>query len=93
MPADARLALAEDLGQILDVELAAGQQRQDAQARRLPGGAQSGQAHGRGTGPGWHLGLATFDIKICLYVFYTIYKSGRDQCARRKHSTKTMRTL
>ena len=48
MPADARLALAEDLRQILDVELAAGQQRQDAQARRLPGAAQSGQRVGAG---------------------------------------------
>ena len=38
MPADARLALAEDLGQVLDVQLAAGEQRQDAQARRLAGG-------------------------------------------------------
>ena len=48
MPADARLALAEDLRQILDVELAAGQQRQDAQARRLAGAAQSGQRVGAG---------------------------------------------
>ena len=35
MPADARLALAEDLGQVLDVQLGLGQQRQDAQARGL----------------------------------------------------------
>ena len=40
MPADARLALAEDLGEILDVQLAGGKQRQDAQARGLAGGAQ-----------------------------------------------------
>src|SRR5690606_28083491 len=33
MTADARLALPEDLGQVFDVELAAGKQRQDAQAR------------------------------------------------------------
>ena len=46
MPADARLALAEDLGQILDIQFAAGQQRQDAQTRRLPGGPQSGQRVG-----------------------------------------------
>ncbi len=30
MPADTRLALAEDLGEVLDVQLATGQQRQDA---------------------------------------------------------------
>ena len=30
MTADARLALSEDLGQVLDVQLAAGKQRQDA---------------------------------------------------------------
>ncbi len=56
MPADARLALAEDLGQVLDVQLAAGQQRQDAQPRRLAGAAQggkrvdAGQAWARGLG-------------------------------------------
>ena len=58
MPADARLALAEDLGQILDVELAAGQQRQDAQARRLAGAAQSGQRMGAGQARAGILGLA-----------------------------------
>ncbi len=35
MPADARLALTEDDGQILDAELTGGQQQKDAQARRL----------------------------------------------------------
>ena len=35
MTADARLALPEDPRQILDVELAGGEQQQDAQARRL----------------------------------------------------------
>jgi len=59
MPADARLALAEDLRQILDVELTAGQQRQDAQARRLPGAAQSGQRVGAGQSRG---GLGGGDI-------------------------------
>ena len=49
MTADARLALAEDLGQVLDVQLAAGKQRQDAQARGLSRGAQAAQALGRGT--------------------------------------------
>ena len=49
MPADARLALPEDLGQVLDVQLAAGEQRQDAQPRGLARGAQGRSAHGRGT--------------------------------------------
>ena len=35
MPADARLALPEDLREVLDAELAGGEQQQDAQARRL----------------------------------------------------------
>ena len=48
MPADARLALAEHLGQVLDVQLAAREQRQDAQARGLAGGAERRQ----GLGPG-----------------------------------------
>ena len=43
VPADARLALAEDLGQVLDVQLARGKERQDAKARGLARGAQSGQ--------------------------------------------------
>ena len=41
--ADARLALSEDLGQVLDVQFAAGEQRQDAQARRLARGAKPAQ--------------------------------------------------
>ena len=43
VPTDAGLALTEDLGQVLDVQLAARQQCQDAQPRRLAGGAQGGQ--------------------------------------------------
>ena len=35
MPADARLALPQDLRQILDVELTDRQQQEDAEARRL----------------------------------------------------------
>jgi hypothetical protein len=35
MPADARLALAEDPRQVLHIELALGQQHQHAQARRF----------------------------------------------------------
>ena len=38
--ADARLALAQDLGQVLDVELAGGEQHEDAQARRLGRGLE-----------------------------------------------------
>ena len=52
MPADARLALGEDLGQVLDVQLGAGQQRQDAQARGLAGGAQGGEGMGAGQARG-----------------------------------------
>ena len=48
MPADARLALSEDLGQVLDVQLAAGKQRQDAQARGLACGAQTAESVGPG---------------------------------------------
>ena len=40
MPADARLALAEDAGEVLDVELARRQQHQHAQPRRLRHGLQ-----------------------------------------------------
>ena len=47
MPADARLALAQDLGQILDVELAGRQQQQDAQTRRLGRGLEGGHELGR----------------------------------------------
>ena len=42
--ADARLALAEDLGQVLDVELGSGEQHEDAQARRLAGGTERREA-------------------------------------------------
>ena len=48
VPADARLALAEDLGQVLDVQLARGEQRQDAKPRGLARGAQAGQGLGAG---------------------------------------------
>jgi len=41
MAADARLALAENLGQILDVEVAALKQRQQAQPGRVAAGAQA----------------------------------------------------
>ena len=50
MPADARLALAEDLGEVLDVQLAGGEQRQNAQARGLAGGREARQGLARGTG-------------------------------------------
>ena len=40
MTADARLTLSEDLGQVLDVQLAAGEQRQNTQPRGLSGGAR-----------------------------------------------------
>jgi hypothetical protein len=42
VPAEARLALAEDLGEILDVELSRREQQQDAQARRLCRGLERG---------------------------------------------------
>ena len=42
MARDARLRLAEDVGQILDRQFGLGQQRQDAQARRLAGRLQRG---------------------------------------------------
>ena len=41
--ADARLALDQDLGQILDVQLRIGQQRQDPQARGLASAAKRGE--------------------------------------------------
>ena len=41
-------ALAEDLGQVLDVQLAGREQRQDAQPRCLAGGAQASQRMGAG---------------------------------------------
>ena len=44
MPADARLALAQDLGEILDVQLGRRQQRQNTQARRLARRAQGRKA-------------------------------------------------
>ena len=44
MPADARLALAKDLGQVLDVQLAVGKQRQDAQTGRLACSAERREA-------------------------------------------------
>ena len=43
MPADTRLALAEDLRQILDVQLATREQRQNAQTRGLARGTQGGK--------------------------------------------------
>ena len=48
VPADARLALRQDLGQILDVQLRARKQRQDAQARGLARGAQGRKRVGAG---------------------------------------------
>ena len=57
MPADARLALSEDLGQVLDVELTARKQRQDAQARRLARGAKPAQGLRPGQISGTRLGL------------------------------------
>jgi hypothetical protein len=44
MPADAGLALPENLGQVLDVELATSEQREDAKPRGLAGGAQCRKA-------------------------------------------------
>ena len=55
--ADARLALSEDLGQVLDVQLAAGEQRQDTQPRGLSGGAKAAQGMGAGQISGVGLGL------------------------------------
>ncbi len=43
MPADARLALAQDLGQFADVGLAMGEEEQNPDTGRLGSGAQSGQ--------------------------------------------------
>ena len=55
--ADARLALSKDLGQVLDVQLAAGEQRQDAQPRGLARGAKAAQGLGAGQISGMGLGL------------------------------------
>ncbi len=41
--ADARLALAQDLGQLADIGLAMGEEKQDPDPGRLGGGAQAGQ--------------------------------------------------
>ena len=46
MPADAWLALAENLGELFDVELALRQQCQDSQPRRLARGAKRGKGLG-----------------------------------------------
>ena len=53
--ADARLALPQDLGQVLDVEFARCQQHQDAQARRLGRGFERGHELGclQCAGHGW----------------------------------------
>ena len=40
MARDARLRLAQDVGEVGDRQLGLGQQRQDAQARRLAGGLE-----------------------------------------------------
>ena len=48
MPADARLALSEDLGQVLDVQLAAGKQRRMRKPRGLSCGAQTAERVGAG---------------------------------------------
>ena len=69
VPADARLALAEDLGEVLDVELAPGEERQDAEPRRLASGAKQAQGVGaRQACSGGAAGASSSDIKICLYV-------------------------
>ena len=44
MTADARLALPEDLGEVLDVQLGGGKQRENAQARGLAGRAEHREA-------------------------------------------------
>ena len=59
MTADARLALPQDLGQVLDVELAAGEERQDTQPRGLARGAKSAQR--MGTGQIFGMGLGSVD--------------------------------
>ena len=58
MTADARLALPQNLGEVLDVQLALGEQRKNAKPRGLSSGAQA--AKGLGTrqavpGTGWSL--------------------------------------
>ena len=40
MPRDARLRLAQDLGEVGDRQVRFGEQREHAQARALPGGTQ-----------------------------------------------------
>ncbi len=61
MPRDARLRLAQDLGEVGDGQFGLGEQREDAQARALTGGPQGRMQgveinrrqsdHGGGTGP------------------------------------------
>jgi hypothetical protein len=51
MSADARLALSQDLRQILDVELGPGKQRQDAKPRGLAGAAKAAERLGTGEAP------------------------------------------
>jgi len=46
MPADARLTLTENLGQIFDVQLSASEQRENAKPRGLPGSAECRKALG-----------------------------------------------
>ena len=66
--AEARLALAEDLGEILDVELSRREQQKDAQARRLRRGLERGDDGIAGERSGQGSLLSQHDIKICLYV-------------------------
>ena len=54
MTADAGLALAENLGEVLDVQLSSGEQRENAQARGLAGSTKRGQR--MGSGKAWDCG-------------------------------------
>ena len=77
MARDARLRLAQDLGEIGDGQFGLGQQRQDAQARLLAGGLERRVEGRRNRAVGlavheparaWPLWASSHYIKISLYV-------------------------
>ena len=75
MARDARLRLAQDVGEIGDRQFGLGQQREDAQARLLAGGLERAVEVGkRQLGDGgigamaWALSQTIRHIKISLYV-------------------------
>ena len=83
MARDARLRLAQDVGEVGDRQLALGQQGQDPQPRLLGGGPQDAQASSSrvgAAGSSWPSSLS--HIKICLYLFSELCKlrahRGRD---------------